>query len=642
MALSLTLAGACLGLATLHIVLLTSHSHRQGHGWAALGNALVAVLASLEHPSVTEHWNSAMPLVWAVAMLAMLPVMVMLAAELFGEPLRRWRWSVASGFVLLNVPLLAITLVVITTGTPFDWMTLRLSGPHISIPHLVSNGLFLAIWLTEAVRTASQRRTIAVSYIASALVACVLATIDGWTLFGISPFPPLIPSLWASPIILTASLAIATKPFPPETSTDLPYRNMRKLGSGGMGEVWLAVRQGNAGFLRWVVIKKIRLDKAGQQLTDRFLTEARVAARLQHPNIVSVYDLDRTDAGWFLVMEYLPGPSLWDIMHRCYELRSFAPVGIVASIGEQICRGLACAHGHSVMHRDISPDNVIVTFNGVVKLLDFGIAKVTRSVVPTFTGTFDDDQHTALGGVVGKAQYLAPERLIGADASPESDLYSVGLVLVQLLGAPIPNVGAALADRERPVSNHRPETPAALETIIVRSLASEPWARYRNALDMAQDLRRIAAAHPHQDMGLWIRELVPERFDVQRRLERMTRPSPERVQKLFDEAERQRRRQSNELLSAPAFPQPSSSSELSLSLPAKPVRPAPASSSDSMPTVALPQYMQDKIRSSRNQAEASGHQLLSTQRMVSTSSRTPTARPSKVQVSNPKQTDKIS
>jgi serine/threonine-protein kinase len=232
-------------------------------------------------------------------------------------------------------------------------------------------------------------------------------------------------------------------------------------------------------------------------------------------------------------MEYLAGPSLWDILARCYETESFAPLQAVTSIGEQICRGLECAHSRGVMHRDVSPDNIIVTFDGVSKLLDFGIAKQAGAVGSEASRAGSDGETMATGGVVGKAQYMAPERAVGEPAGPESDVYSLGLVLVQLLGAPLPPRGADLAGHPNPVSNYRADVPEELEAIIRRALAPHPKARYRSAEAMANDLRALAPSFEPCDVGRWVRELCPRKWELTRNLEDLERPTKEQVADLF-------------------------------------------------------------------------------------------------------------
>ncbi|MBL4685518.1 MAG: serine/threonine protein kinase [Nannocystaceae bacterium] len=322
---------------------------------------------------------------------------------------------------------------------------------------------------------------------------------------------------------------------------DQRYRRVFQLGRGGMGEVWLGVRHGAGGFRRFVVLKRIRLDGQSDEAMARFVAEARVAARLHHPNIVAVYDFGRFDAGgdasgWFIVMEYLAGASLYDVLRRAYQEQVAVPPEVILAVGIGVLRGLECAHGHGVLHRDVSPDNVIITFEGAVKLLDFGIAKDTHAAeqAPSDGDPFPVGGFmTVPGGVAGKRRYLAPERVVGDSASAESDLYSLALVMLELFGCQLPDTGADVAGTPTPLSDAGLGPPEGLDDVLSRALSSHPKRRFRSAGAMAAALRRVAVTLPAVELGPWVRELCPSRYEIARRLGKLETPDADAVEAVF-------------------------------------------------------------------------------------------------------------
>ena len=207
------------------------------------------------------------------------------------------------------------------------------------------------------------------------------------------------------------------------------YEVVAPMSSGGMGEVILARRRGAHGFEKLVAIKAIRADLQGrEELRTMFLDEARLAARLDHPAIAHVYDFGEQDGRLYLAMEYVSGLPFGDVIN---ELRGPMPPGVAARAIAEVCSGLHAAHelcdldGRSlaVVHRDISPQNLVLTFDGDVKILDFGIALMRDRQTPD----------TAIGVVKGKPAYLSPEQLDSQIADRRSDIYSVSAVLHELL-----------------------------------------------------------------------------------------------------------------------------------------------------------------------------------------------------------------
>ena len=266
------------------------------------------------------------------------------------------------------------------------------------------------------------------------------------------------------------------------TLFDGRYRIMRKLGTGGMANVYLAEDQELG---RRVAIKILDDRHAGDdQFVERFRREAKNAAGLSHPNIVSIYDRGEAEGTYYIAMEYLDGRSLKELIVS----RGPAPVNIAIDYAQQILAALRFAHRHGIVHRDIKPHNVLVDAEGRLKVTDFGIARAGAS------------QMTEAGSIIGTAQYLSPEQAKGAPVDQTSDLYSVGVVLYELLTGTVPFSGDTpveiamkhLSTVPEPPSAHRAEIPRDLDFAVMRALAKDPAERYQSAEEMSADLARVA------------------------------------------------------------------------------------------------------------------------------------------------------
>jgi serine/threonine protein kinase len=263
------------------------------------------------------------------------------------------------------------------------------------------------------------------------------------------------------------------------------YTVERTLGGGGMAVVYLAR---DRELDRPVAVKIL----AGHVLGDtafreRFVREARMAARLSHPNVVSIYDTGEEDGRPFIVMEYVEGETLADVRSRAGRL----PPAEVIELALQICGGLEHAHEAGLVHRDVKPQNLLLRgMDGAVKIADFGIARSAEAT-----------QLTQAGTVLGTAAYLAPEQATGGEVSPATDIYSLGAVLYELLTGQPPYrfeslVELAFKQQEQavvPVREHAPEVPEPLEDVVMRCLARNPAYRPESAGALARDL---AAASP--------------------------------------------------------------------------------------------------------------------------------------------------
>jgi eukaryotic-like serine/threonine-protein kinase len=270
------------------------------------------------------------------------------------------------------------------------------------------------------------------------------------------------------------------------TVFDGRYRIIRKLGAGGMADVYLAEDQELG---RSVAIKILNDRHANDdQFVERFRREAKNAASLSHPNIVSIYDRGEAEGTYYIAMEYLDGRSLKELIVG----RGPAPIKIAIDYARQILAAVGFAHKHGIVHRDIKPHNVLVGPEGRLKVTDFGIARSGAS------------QMTEVGSIIGTAQYLSPEQARGAPVDQTSDLYSVGVVLYEMLTGQVPFTGDTpleiamkhLSEVPRPPSELRSEVPHDLDSIVLRALAKDPADRYQSAEEMDADLQRVLEGLP--------------------------------------------------------------------------------------------------------------------------------------------------
>ena len=282
-----------------------------------------------------------------------------------------------------------------------------------------------------------------------------------------------------------------------------PYRVVERLGTGGMGEVFLAVdtRLDRKVALKYLSDPSLDMPHA----RERLLCEARAAAQITHPNIAAIYDILETGEHPCIVMEYAQGETL-----SVLASRGAVPCAQAVNIGLQLADALARAHAAGVIHRDLKPANVVLTPDGVVKVLDFGVARLystgqDQAVADAATRV---STHTQLSGMAGTPTYMAPEQLAGHPASTLSDIYSLGATLFELLTGRRPFEGATTADivyqvlsRPTPlVSACNGLVPAQVTAIVAKAMAKERVERYLSAEQLRDDLR-VAAADCAQDPG---------------------------------------------------------------------------------------------------------------------------------------------
>jgi serine/threonine protein kinase len=316
------------------------------------------------------------------------------------------------------------------------------------------------------------------------------------------------------------------------------YTLVKLLARGGMGEVFLAriegvstmrVNRGDAALLAArkpsvCVVKRIRGEYAeDEDVVARFVAEARLAARMVHDNIVSVYDLGRTGEDFFIVMEYVAGKDLRELLQRSRERRTHIPVEVALHVTRELLHGLSYVHGFVVpdlapaglVHRDVSPQNVLLGYDGRVKIIDFGLARGGLGTPKTSAGI-----------VVGKLCYLSPEQARGQVATSQSDIFAAGLVLWELLtarpvfdGEPDQVAREVLNPRPQPPSRLRPELSPELDRVCMLALAPERADRYPSAAAMAADIDRLLGNAPPAELARRAGQVVAEAFAAERRTE---------------------------------------------------------------------------------------------------------------------------
>jgi len=268
------------------------------------------------------------------------------------------------------------------------------------------------------------------------------------------------------------------------TLFDGRYRIVRKLGSGGMANVYLAEDEDLG---RRVAIKILNDRYANDDLfIERFRREAKSAAALSHPNIVSVYDRGEAEGTYYIAMEVIEGRSLKELIMT----RGPLPIPQALAYSHEILEALRFAHRHGIIHRDIKPHNILIGER--LKVTDFGIARAGAS------------QMTEAGSIMGTAQYLSPEQARGAPVTASSDLYSVGIVLYEMLTGKVPFTGDSaieiamkhLNEAPKPPSKIRPEIPEELDQVVLRALSKNPEDRYQTAEEFSEDLHRVEAGLP--------------------------------------------------------------------------------------------------------------------------------------------------
>lgn len=318
------------------------------------------------------------------------------------------------------------------------------------------------------------------------------------------------------------------------------YTLLRKLASGGMAEVWLARGEGASGFAKRFALKRILPQHAhNERFVEMLVDEAKITVRLTHPNVAQVFELGQEGESFFIVMEYVPGPPLHRMLREAMERHGEPklPVSHAVHVMAEVARGLEHAHASTdgqgrnlgIVHRDVSPQNIMVSWGGDVKLIDFGIARAENRLNQT--------QH---GVIKGKLRYLAPEIARGLEPDARADVYCCGIVLFETLtGQALFNprsdfeaIEMATRGRARSVREDDPSLPVELEAIVARALAPEREDRYPAARELQDDLRRFLNRYDpsfvESDLATWMQTHFAHEAQRSRALDELAETTAER------------------------------------------------------------------------------------------------------------------
>nr|WP_242588703.1 serine/threonine-protein kinase [Corallococcus macrosporus] len=550
----LALSGAFTVLALVHFATWVAVRSQRVQLWLAcsfLGFAAISLTAGMTRAetAVTLTDSRAWLLLGALTSIPLPYTLLRVVWSLLDLPLTRWRRTVLGVAVALGavrvldvVRSLGASAVEGMTANQLEHATAELGLPLF---WLLSVGVG-TLWTVEAARLLKRRGAMAAAVLAAALCALALLLrelavdlgwVDGFHVLPLVGLPFLLLSSTALAILTARSLRGA------DLGTGIHrYRRLSRLGRGGMGEVWLALRTGRAGFHRLVVLKRMLEGDDGDEAesaevrVQRFIGEARTSARLHHPNIVSVHDLGQVDGAWFIVMEYLSGVNVLELVQRATSAGAL-PLEVMVEICQQALRGLAYAHEQGVTHRDISTDNLVVSFDGVVKVVDFGIAQRAGAPPERVTGVSrpaGDGRLTQVGGIIGKLAYMPPERMEGADATPSGDLFALGCVLFELLTRTLSRMMPPSPSQLKAVERvEAPEASRILRQVLEVALQPHPEHRFASASAFHRALEPVRQLLPAVDLAVWLRANSPERWAREQRLLALSDPTPGEVEALL-------------------------------------------------------------------------------------------------------------
>ncbi len=296
------------------------------------------------------------------------------------------------------------------------------------------------------------------------------------------------------------------------------YALLEQIGQGGMAEVFLAKQVGVEGFEKFTVIKRIRPQfSQDANFVEMFLNEAKLAARLNHSNIVQIYELGAIENSYFISMEYIAGRDMSAVIPKAKASGIEFPFEYALRVASNVCEGLYYAHNLTdanwqplhIVHRDISPENIRIGWNGMVKILDFGIAKAATQL-----------NETRAGEIKGKLGYMSPEQVLGKPLDNRSDIFSLGVVLYEwITGIRLFAGDNELAIMKSIVDGHiyppsyfKDDLPEAVENIVMKALEKDREKRYQSAFEMQLDIENFLASHVFTPSNIHLSNFINQLF----------------------------------------------------------------------------------------------------------------------------------
>ncbi len=296
------------------------------------------------------------------------------------------------------------------------------------------------------------------------------------------------------------------------------YTLIDRIAVGGMAEIFLAKQAGLEGFEKTIVIKRIRPHLSKQSsFVKMFLNEAKLAAQLNHPNIVQIYDLGKIGESYFIAMEYIFGRDMRRIIPKADQMGIPFPMVYALKIASSVCEGLYYAHQKvdiygnalNIVHRDVTPENIFVSFDGTVKVLDFGIAKAANQI-----------EQTRAGEIKGKLSYMSPEQCMGKQLDSRSDIFSLGVVLYEWItgfklftgDSEVAILKSITEGKIYAPSYFKADIPEAVEAILMKSLEKDRERRYQTAWEMQYDLDQFLSQYEFTPSNIHLSNFLKQLF----------------------------------------------------------------------------------------------------------------------------------
>ncbi len=297
------------------------------------------------------------------------------------------------------------------------------------------------------------------------------------------------------------------------------YTLIDRIAVGGMAEIFLARQAGLEGFEKTIVIKRIRPHLSKQpNFVKMFLNEAKLAAQLNHPNIVQIYDLGKIGESYFIAMEYIFGRDMRRIIPKADALGIPFPMVYALKIASSVCEGLYYAHARTdlygnalnIVHRDVTPENIFVSFDGTVKVLDFGIAKAANQI-----------EQTRAGEIKGKLSYMSPEQCMGKTLDNRSDIFSLGVVLYEWLtgfklftgDSEVAILKSITEGKIYAPSYFKADIPEGVEAILMKALEKDRERRYQTAWEMQYDLDQFLSQYEFTPSNIHLSNFLKQLFN---------------------------------------------------------------------------------------------------------------------------------